>query len=190
MKWVMIDGMFIFGMPSMRIPWLEWDSSTTLLLFIAHAVLDGMLMFQIPLPIGAGFSLVGRSIWGAYEMAVNERNVNPRTVMHNESLILGRQIIHILPEGSAILNQDRESFCIDGTRSEARLPITINSTNPISMDLLRFDLDSHTNETLHISKSQIKTMHKEASRLISYSEKPNEPKTLYYTVKNPGVYML
>lgn len=190
MKWVTIDGAFIFGMPSMRIPWLEWDSATTLLIFIAHAVIDAMLMFQIPLPIGAGVSLVGRSVWGAYEMAVNERNVNPRAVMHNESLILGRQIIHILPEGSAILNQDRESFCIGGTRNEAKLPITINSTNPVSMDLLRFDLDTNMNETLHISKSQIKTMHRDASRLISYSEKPNEPKTLYYSVKKPGVYML
>lgn len=123
-------------------------------------------------------------------MAVNEHNVNPQSVMHNESLILGRQIIHILPEGSAMLNVERESFCIDGVRPEARLPITINATSPVSIDILRIDLDTQANETIHLSKSQIKTMHKEASRMISYSDRPNEPKTLYHTVKKPGVYVL
>jgi nucleoporin POM152 len=190
MKWLLIDGTFMFGLPSLRIPWLEWEPQTMLGLFLVHAIMDGMLMFQVGLPIGAGFAAIGRSFWGAYEMAVNEHNVNPQSVMHNDSLILGRQIIHILPEGSAVLNIKRESFCIDGFRTEARLPITINSTSPISIDLLRIDLDTQANETIHLSKSQIKTMHKEASRMISYSDKPNEPKTLYHTVKKPGLYVL
>ena len=190
MKWLFIDGTFMFGLPSLRIPWLEWEPQTMLGLFLVHAIMDGMLMFQVGLPIGAAFAAVGRSFWGAYEMAVNEHNVNPQSVMHNESLILGRQTIHILPEGSAILNVDREAFCIDGVTTEARLPITINATSPISIDLLRIDLDTQANETIHLSKSQIKTMHKEASRMISYSEKPNEPKTLYHTVKKPGLYVL
>ncbi|OQO12488.1 hypothetical protein B0A48_03130 [Cryoendolithus antarcticus] len=190
MKWVFIDGTFLFGLPAMRIPWLEWDSVVMLLLFLAHSVLDAVMMFQLPIPIGAGFAMVGRGIWGAYEMAVNERNVNPQTVLFNDSLILGRQIIHILPEGSAVLNMEREAFCIDVTRPEVRLPITINSTNPTSIDLLRLDLDTQANETIHISKSQIKTMHKDAARLLSYSDKPNEPKTLYHTVRKPGLYVL
>jgi nucleoporin POM152 len=190
MKWLFIDGTFLFGLPSMRIPWLEWQSQTTLLLFLSHAAVDAMLMFQVGLPISAGFAAIGRSFWGAYEMAVNEHNVNPESVMHNDSLILGRQTIHILPEGSATLNIEREAFCIDGVRPEARLPITINATSPISIDILRIDLDTQANETIHLSKSQIKAMHKEASRMITYSERPNEPKTLYHTVKKPGIYVL
>ena len=190
MRWIAIDGVWLFGLPSMRIPWLEWSSTTMTLLFMAHALVDGMMMFRIPLPVFAVFGWIGRSIWGAYEMAVNERRVNPRALEFNESLILGRQIIHILPEGSAILNLEKESFCIGDLTTEIKLPITINATSPISMELLRVDLDTHANETLHISKSQIKTLHKEASRLLSYSDKPNEPKTLFYTVKKPGLYVL
>ncbi|KAK4542387.1 hypothetical protein LTR36_006844 [Oleoguttula mirabilis] len=190
MKWVALDGLWLFGLPGLRIPWLEWSSTTMTLLFCAHALTDGMMMFRISPPIAAGFAALGRSMWGAYELAVNEHKVNPKTIEFNESLILGRQIIHILPEGSAVLNPGKESYCIDGTRVEARLPIMINSTSPIGMDLLRVDLETHTNETIHISKSQIKTMHKEASRLLSYSDKPNEPKTLYYSVKKPGLYVL
>lgn len=191
MKWVAIDGTFLFGLPNLRIPWLEWDSATMTLLFLGHAVLDVMLMFRVGIPVTAGFAALYRSFAGAYEMAVNEHPVNPRNIEFNESLILGRQIIHVLPEGSAVLNPERESFCLDGiVRTEARLPITINSTSPIGMDLLRMDLETNTNETIHISKSQIKSMHKEASRLISYSNKVNEPKTLYFPVKKPGLYAL
>ena len=190
MKWVAIDGIFLFGLPGLRIPWLEWSSSTMLLLFLGHALADAMLMFRIPVPVTAGLAALARSIWGAYELAVNEHQVNPDTIKFNDSLILGRQIINILPEGSAVLNPEKEAFCIDMTRTEARLPIMINSTNPISMDLVRTDLETQAEETVHISKSQIKTMHKEASRLLSYSDKPNEPKTLYYAVKKPGLYVL
>ncbi|KAI6856829.1 nucleoporin Pom152 [Hortaea werneckii] len=191
MKWIAIDGTFLFGLPNFRIPWLEWSSATMTLLFLGHAVLDGMMMFRIGIPIAAAFGAVNRSVWGAYELAVNEHKVNPKNIEFNESLILGRQIIHILPEGSAVLNPERDSFCIDGmARTEARLPITINSTNPIAMEMLRVDLETQANETIHISKSQIKTMHREASRLITYSDKINEPKTLYYPVKKPGLYVL
>ncbi|CAK4032314.1 related to nuclear pore membrane POM152 [Lecanosticta acicola] len=190
MKWVAIDGVFLFGLPSLRIPWLEWSSPTMTLIFLAHAVVDGMLMFRVPIPIGAGFAFLWSGIWGAYETAVTEHSANPDRIMFNDSLILGRQVIHILPEGSAVLNPDRDAFCIDHTRTEARLPIRINATNPIEMYLMRVDLDTEANETYRISKSQIKTMHREASRLLSYSDKPNEPKTLYYSVKKPGLYVL
>lgn len=190
MKWVAIDGVFLFGLPGLRIPWLEWSPSTMTLLFCIHAVLDGMLMFRIPLPIGAGLSAVGRSVYGAYEMAVNEHTVNPESLLFNESLILGRQVVHILPEGSAVLNPEKLAFCIDNSRPEVELPITINATDPISMDLVRVDLDRDYNETIHISKSQIRSMHNQAKRLLSYNPDPNKEKTLSYTVKKPGLYVL
>ncbi len=47
MKWVAIDGIFLFGLPALRIPWLEWSSVTMTVLFLLHAVLDGVLMFRI-----------------------------------------------------------------------------------------------------------------------------------------------
>jgi len=50
MKWVMFDGIFLFGLPELRIPWLEFSSASTTILFLAHALLDGVLMFRIPVP--------------------------------------------------------------------------------------------------------------------------------------------
>lgn len=47
MKWATIDGLYIYGLPALRIPWLEWSGTTSLILFAIHAVLDWMLMFRV-----------------------------------------------------------------------------------------------------------------------------------------------
>lgn len=48
LKWVTIDGVFLFGLPALRIPWLEWAFPTTLAALMIHTVLNAFLMFQIP----------------------------------------------------------------------------------------------------------------------------------------------
>ena len=47
MKWVAMDGVFLFGLPGLRIPWLEWSSSTIIVIFLAHAGLNAFLMFRL-----------------------------------------------------------------------------------------------------------------------------------------------
>jgi nucleoporin POM152 len=47
-KWACIFAIFMYGVPQLRIPWLEWSTSTSNLAFIVHAVFVGMLMFRIP----------------------------------------------------------------------------------------------------------------------------------------------
>jgi len=48
MKWIIIDGVFLYFMPKLRIPWLEWSQTTSHAAFILHAAFNGMLMFRIP----------------------------------------------------------------------------------------------------------------------------------------------
>jgi nucleoporin POM152 len=47
LKWVFIDLVFIFGIPLLEIPWLEWGNLTAFLLYMIHIGLDAMLMFRI-----------------------------------------------------------------------------------------------------------------------------------------------
>lgn len=47
LKWVAIDAVFLFGLPALRIPWLEWPSWVIFSLFSVHSVLNAMLMFRI-----------------------------------------------------------------------------------------------------------------------------------------------
>lgn len=48
LKWVSFDGIFLFGLQALRIPWLEWAFPTTLALFLLHIVGNIFLMFRIP----------------------------------------------------------------------------------------------------------------------------------------------
>lgn len=40
------------------------------------------------------------------ELSISERSVKPGDIIHNASLILGKQIVHILPEGYVLLIED------------------------------------------------------------------------------------
>jgi len=98
LMWAGIDMCFMFGIPVLDIPWLQWSNGASLLLFIVHAAIDTMLMLRIGLPVQAWFvSLLG--FWFDSELAISERSVKPGRILLNESLILGKQIINILPEG-------------------------------------------------------------------------------------------
>ena len=48
MKWLLIDSIFLYGLPEFQIPWLQWSSTTTAMLVILHTVLNAFLMFRIP----------------------------------------------------------------------------------------------------------------------------------------------
>lgn len=48
LKWMLIDSGFLFGVPYLRIPWLEWSEMTSTLACCVLLVLNGMLMFRIP----------------------------------------------------------------------------------------------------------------------------------------------
>lgn len=48
LKWNTVDGIFLFGLQALRIPWLEWAFPTTLAIFLIHMVGNMFLMFRIP----------------------------------------------------------------------------------------------------------------------------------------------
>lgn len=48
MKWVGIDSVVLYGLPGLKIPWLQWSSSTMTLLFMSHAFLNAIMMLHIP----------------------------------------------------------------------------------------------------------------------------------------------
>jgi nucleoporin POM152 len=188
LKWCFFDMMFMFGVPLLEIPWLEWSNGAAFLLFVVHAALDVMLMFRIGIPVQAwAVGLVG-FLWDS-ELAISERSVKPGSILHNASLILGKQIVNILPEGSAMLNPDKEPFCLNSSVTHLEIPIRINQTEPIEMELLRIDFETNINETITIKKSELNKMLKKARKSVR-SVNPDDPLTLRYTVKKPGVYLL
>ncbi|KAJ6132807.1 hypothetical protein N7471_008022 [Penicillium samsonianum] len=186
LKWATIDGIFLVGLQALRIPWLEWAFPTTLTLFLLHAVGNVFLMFRIPIPWAAWITGLVKVAYDR-ELSVSERRVKPGDIIHNASLILGRQIVHILPEGSAVLNPDRNSLCLDSLQSTIDLPIRVNQTDPVLIEVLRLDLNTGENETISIPAKQLKTLKKQA-------EKKHVPgqlhRDLLFPVRKTGVYRL
>ncbi|KAJ4291146.1 hypothetical protein N0V90_010344 [Kalmusia sp. IMI 367209] len=189
LQWCSMD-MFFFmlGVPLLDIPWLQWSTSTSFLLFVAHAAIDIMLMLRIGIPVQAWFISFAGLLFDS-ELAISERSVKPGPILHNASLILGKQIINILPEGSAVLNPDKQSFCLNSTVTSLEIPILINQTEPVELDLVRIDFDTNQNETITIRKGELKGLLKKARKSAKRTD-PDDPLVLRYPVKKTGVYLL
>ena len=98
LKWIAIDCAFLFGLPELRIPWLELSQPFVVVAFFLHAVFDWMLMFNIGFPWQTWILGLVKVFYDR-ELAISEHNVKMSSILHNSSLIMGRQIINILPEG-------------------------------------------------------------------------------------------
>ncbi|KAL3426183.1 hypothetical protein PVAG01_02974 [Phlyctema vagabunda] len=185
LKWIAIDAGFLFGVPELRIPWLEWSHPVVTGLFVLHAVFNGMLMFRIPLPIEGPLIFLTKTLYDR-EISISEKRVKPANILHNSSLIMGKQIINILPEGSATMNPDRVPFCVDNSHPSVKIPIHFNETIPMHIELLRIDLDTNSNETIQLKKRELKAFKKLASK----SNGDPGMNVLDFVVKKPGLYRL
>ncbi|KAI5295950.1 hypothetical protein KEM52_006327 [Ascosphaera acerosa] len=187
-KWITVDGLFLFGLPILRIPWLEWAFSTNLAVYLLHVVANIFLMFNIPLPLGAWVTALAKLAYNR-ELAISGRSVKPYDILHNSSLILGRQTIQILPEGSAVLNPDRVPFCLASPRDSVTIPLRINQTSPMLIELVRFDLETGENETITVNAKRAKQLIKQAEKL-PLARDANGSLDLQLSVRKTGVYRL
>ena len=88
-----------------------------------------------------------------------------------------------------MLNPNQNSFCIGHLEPVVELPIRINQTNPISIELLRLDLDTNANETIVLTAKEIRKLKRQADKSFSKSDRTS-PRVLHYPVKETGLYRL
>ncbi|KAF3763634.1 hypothetical protein M406DRAFT_347195 [Cryphonectria parasitica EP155] len=186
LKWIFIDFVYIFGLPEFRIPWLEFSQLSCTVAFLFHAVFDLLVMLNIGLPFGPAIVAFLRVFWDR-EVAISEQYVKVSSVTQNASLILGKQIINILPEGSAVLNPDGYSYCMGGDRT-VTLPLHFNATVPVEIEVIRTDLETNNEETLKLTKDHIKTIKKLVKRQESDPEMADA--RFDWPIKKPGAYRL
>ncbi|KAI1735136.1 hypothetical protein F4680DRAFT_453228 [Xylaria scruposa] len=186
-KWAFIDGLYLFILPHLRIPWLELSSEFVLAAFFLAVFSDWWLMYNIPLPF-QGWLLAVLKVFYDKEMAISEHNVKLSSILQNSSLIMGKQIINILPEGSAFLNPERHPYCLSPDHPMASVPIFFNATIPIEVELIRFDLDTNNHEFVRLSRKEIKEINRQAGTFVE----DGLASTYKYevTLKKPGAYRL
>lgn len=79
------------------------------------------------------------------------------------------------------MNPDGLPFCIDSGHPAVHIPIRYNQTTPRLVELLRFDFDTNTNETIVLSNRE---------RKGTFEDKEHTTSLAHYTVKKPGLYRL
>ncbi|KOS18082.1 Nucleoporin pom152 [Escovopsis weberi] len=187
LKWTLIDFVFCYGLPEMRVPWLELSQLVVTGIFSSHMVINYMLMFNIPLPWQAWLLGVAKVLYDR-EISVSEHHVKVANILNNHSLIMGKQIINILPEGSAVLNPEHVPFCLSKAHSTASLPIFFNATVPAEIEIVRLDLETSREEVIKIPTREVNRL---AKLVREHGTDPEDPPYLWnYPVKKPGVYRL
>src|SRR5207245_1055267 len=84
-----------------------------------------------------------------------------------------------------------EPFCLDNLGASIDIPIRINQTDPIRIELLRYDFDTNENETLVITAKEAGRLVKRAKNASPKSERrENQALDLRYTLKRTGIYRL
>ncbi|KAL2816848.1 hypothetical protein BDW59DRAFT_135631 [Aspergillus cavernicola] len=188
LKWASIDGVFLFGLQALRIPWLEWAFPTTLALFLVHVASNIFLMFRIPIPIGIWFSGMVKLAYDR-ELSISGNSIKPGDIINNASLILGKQIVNILPEGSAVLNPELAPLCLDSSTATVELPIRVNQTDPILIELLRLDFNNGDSEVISIPAKQLKPLKRQADKRHSQSSSVLH-RDLLLPIRRAGIYRL
>lgn len=188
MKWSLLDSIFLMAVSSIQIPWLEWSFATSVGILALHIFSNFWLMFNMSLP-WQSFALGAAKLVYNKELSLSDTRVNPNDVIHGSNIILGKQIINLLPEGSAILNPQLKAFCLDSSHTLVHLPIQINQTSPDSIELLRYDLITDEVETILIGSKQARKLKKDADKGHDKTD-TSTPRMLQYPVTKPGLYQL
>ena len=88
-----------------------------------------------------------------------------------------------------MLNPDQRPICIGNLETYVGLPIRINQSNPIFIEISRTDLDTNANETIVVTAKEIKKLKRQADKNFAKKDRTN-PRVLPYLVKEPGLYRL
>lgn len=88
-----------------------------------------------------------------------------------------------------MLNPDQVPFCIGGAGNIVNLPIRVNQTSPILIELLRIDLATNMNETISITGKALRRLKKQANKSLAKND-DSSPRFLQLPVKESGLYRL
>jgi len=91
---------------------------------------------------------------------------------------------------SAILNPELQPFCLGGDRKTANIPIFFNSTIPVEVELIRTDFETGQQESIKLSKSQLRDIERRAKRESQDGDTVQSIVQFDFPVKKTGAYRL
>ncbi|SCU92560.1 LAFA_0F11408g1_1 [Lachancea sp. 'fantastica'] len=157
-KYVVIDSLFLYLLPNLKIPKLTFSPFAVFVQILLATAVTVFLSNEQSFP----FLTVLISAWSKFntkQLSLTGSSVNQRKIMDPTSHFKGALTIKILPENTAMLNPFHDSFCLNmnGVNVEdLHIPLRINSTSEIEFLQLEYrDLDSSNAQLLNFTKKQL-----------------------------------
>ncbi|AGO13364.1 AaceriAFR225Wp [[Ashbya] aceris (nom. inval.)] len=186
-KYAIVDSLFLYFLPSFKIPKLRFRPIVTFLQIMLAVALTILLSNDTNIPL---ISLLV-SAWGRYntkELSLTGASVNHRKIMDTSSHFKGAHTIKILPENTVMFNPFHESFCLpmEMAITDLKVPIRINSTSEISfLQLEHHDIYTNEVQLLNFTKKELTKMNvkNEPDPQILYLQVPLERVGFYQLKK-------
>ncbi|CAN6663552.1 nucleoporin Pom152p [Trichomonascus vanleenenianus] len=185
LKYTIIDTLFIWFLPVFRIPWLTFNYPSTIVQICL------MTLFNVFLGSNAiSLTALFVSVWkGMFEreLSISGAKIRTKDLYDSSTHLSGRYTVHILPESTALLNPTGKSYCLGGSDSTVTIPIRLNATDPVFIELQRFDFETQEKTSFNFTKREIK------KHMLEVAPESIEGSKLSYVslpVTQPGLYRL
>lgn len=196
-KYAIIDGLFLWILPILNIPYLTFSPLLTLLLTLGMNAITFVLASNAAIPLFANLILpFWKYIFNKKELTIIGDSVSPTNVIDMNSHFKGKYTIQYLPDSSAHFNPFHfDKLCLDTNHpAPIMMPIEFNTTTDIGF--LQIEHITPENEIHHVNyiKNDLnKLLKKDTSHLRKYSGFISTDKRVFYTevpILAPGKYRI
>jgi nucleoporin POM152 len=184
LKYTLIDGIFLLCLPILRIPWLTFTRKVVCFQIIGMCLVNVLLGTRA---ISLGGTLIYVLKMFEHETSLSGSRIHANEFVDTKSHFTGKYTVSILPESTALLNPTYETFCIRGS-TPISIPVRLNATEPIYIQLKRIGFDTLEESYLNFSKSDLRKL-----RIAPLSDVDLDGTDLTYIslpVDEPGLYRL
>lgn len=199
-KYVVIDGLFLWSLPMFNVPLLSFGPFLTLLLTVLANVFTFVLASDSALPFLSGLVVpVWNLVFKHKELTIMGDSVTPQSVIDMSAHFKGKYTIQFLPASSVQLNPfNYHDLCLD-TRLELssypiRVPIEFNTTSDIVELQLQHVSPSNSmtlvNYTSHEISKLLKRDHTHLHKLPGYVLHDERVFYLEVDINKPGKYRI
>ncbi|AOA63491.1 Nuclear pore complex glycoprotein subunit [Komagataella phaffii CBS 7435] len=203
-KYLVLDGLFLWCLPVLKIPLLNFSILTTLIQITLMAAITILLSSDMSMPL-AGILM---SFWNLFfpkkELALLEDYIPTAEFEDQSPHLKGRTTIKYLPDSSAKLNPFYESHCMTNIYTDKiQMPIRFNSTS--NLEFVQLEYRSFSNEVsyLNYTKKDLRRMlNRDSTELFkkeyafngnlyhSYRDDSNVISFIEVPLTQPGLYSL
>lgn len=196
-KYAMVDGLFLWLLPILNIPYLVYSPLKTFLLTL---LLNGVTFFlasDMVFPLISNMMLpVWKIIFSRKELTLFGDSVNSNNIVDPNEHFKGRYTIQFLPDSSARFNPFHfDNICLESNSySSVQMPIEFNTTTQLGFLQLQHITPSNERKLINYTEHDLhKLLKKDYSHLRQYQENVRNDDRIFYAevpIKSPGLYRI